>query len=61
MCLKRYEFDPGKFLSAPGLVWQTALKKTKVRLDLLADIEMLLMIKIYKRRIMPLYLSIRKS
>ena len=61
MCLKRYEFDPGNFLSAPGLVWQTALKKTKVRLDLLADIEMLLMIKIYKRRIMPRYLSIRKS
>ena len=22
-----YEFDPAKFISAPGLVWQTALKK----------------------------------
>ena len=27
-CLKIYELDPGKFLSAPGLAWQVALKKT---------------------------------
>ena len=27
----------------PGLVWQAALKKTKVKLDLLTDIDMLLM------------------
>ena len=33
-----------KFLSAPGLAWQVALKKTKVKLDLLTDIDMLLMI-----------------
>ena len=31
------------FLSAPGLAWQAALKKTRVKLDLLADIDMLLM------------------
>ena len=37
MCLKRYELDPPKFPSAPGLAWQAALKKTKVKLDLLAD------------------------
>ena len=30
------------FLSAPGLAWQAALKKTRVKLDLLADIDMLL-------------------
>ena len=29
MCLKIYELDPAKFLSAPGLVWQAALKKQK--------------------------------
>ena len=27
MCLKIYELDPAKFLSAPGLAWESALKK----------------------------------
>ena len=45
MCFEIYELDPAKFLSAPGLAWQAALKKTKVKLDLLTDIDMLLMIK----------------
>ena len=45
MCLKIYELDPAKFLSAPGLAWQAALKKIKVKLDLLTDITMLLMIE----------------
>ena len=44
MCLKIYELDPAKFLSAPGLAWQAALKNTKVKLDLLTDIDMLLMV-----------------
>ena len=39
MCLEIYELDPAKFLSAPGLAWQAALKKTKVKLDLLTDID----------------------
>ena len=30
MCLEIYELDPAKFLPAPGLAWQTALKNTKV-------------------------------
>ena len=37
MCLKIYELDPAKFLSA---VWQAALKMTKVKLDILNDIDM---------------------
>ena len=41
MCLKIYKLDPEKFLSAPGLAYQPALKKTKVKLDLFADIDML--------------------
>ena len=45
MSLKIYELDPAKFLSAPGLAWQAVLKKTKVKLDLLADINMLLMVE----------------
>ena len=39
MCIKIYELDPAKFLSAPGLAWQAALKKAEVKLELLTDIE----------------------
>ena len=45
MCIGIYEFDHAKFLSAPGLAWQAALKKTKVKLDLSTDIDMLLMVE----------------
>ena len=45
MCLEIYELDPIKFISAPGLAWQAALKNTKVELDLLTDVDILLMIK----------------
>ena len=31
MCLEIYELNPAKYLSAPGLSWQAALKKTKVK------------------------------
>ena len=30
MCIEIYELDPAKFPSAPRLVWQEALQKTKV-------------------------------
>ena len=43
MCLKIYQLDPTKFLSAPGLAWQAAFKKAEVKLELLTDIDMLLM------------------
>ena len=29
MFLEKYELDPSKFLSAPGLAWQAGLKMTK--------------------------------
>ena len=46
ICTLKYEkLDPAKFLSAPGLAWQANLKNTKVKLDLLIDIDMLLMIE----------------
>ena len=45
MRLRIYQLHPEKFLSAPRLVWQGALKKTKVKLYLLTDIGMLLMIE----------------
>ena len=45
MCVEIYQPVPEKFLSAPGLAWQAALKKTKVELELLTDIDMLLMVE----------------
>ena len=30
-CIEIYEFDPAHFLSAPGLGWQTCLKKTRIK------------------------------
>ena len=45
MCLKIYELNLAKFLLAPGLAWQAALKKSKVKLYLLTDIDVLLMVE----------------
>ena len=45
MYLKVYELDPVKLLSAPGLAEQAALKKTEVKLEFLADINMLLKVE----------------
>ena len=42
MCL---EFDHTHVLSASRLAWQIASKKTKVKLDLLIDLHMLLMVE----------------
>ena len=44
-CIEIYELDPTYFLSAPRLAWQTYLKKTEVKLELLIKIDMLLMAK----------------
>ena len=43
MCLEIYELDREKIILALGLAWLVALKKAKVKLDLLTDIDMLLM------------------
>ena len=45
MRINIYELDPAKFLSAPRLAWQAALKNIKVKLNLLTDIDMLLMVE----------------
>ena len=44
-CLEIYELDPVRFLSAPGLAWQAVFKKTKVKLELLTNVDMLLMVE----------------
>ena len=40
-----YKLYPAHFLSAPGLALQPCLKKTRVKLELLADINILLMVE----------------
>jgi len=40
MCLQTYQLDPFWYVSAPSLAWQSALKMTKVQLDLLEDVDM---------------------
>ena len=40
-CLETHELDPAHIFTAQELAWQTALKKTKVKLDLLNDINKL--------------------
>ena len=45
MRLKIYYLDPVKFLSALGLAWQAAFKKTDAKLEILIDIDMLLVVE----------------
>ena len=44
-CIEIYELDPAHCLSAPGLPWQACFKKTEVELELLANIDMLLIVE----------------
>ena len=45
MYVQIFELDPAKFFLAWGLVWQAAFKKTKIKLELLAEIDILLMVE----------------
>ena len=55
------ELDPTRFLTAPGLAWQAALRKTKVKLDLLTDIDMLLTVeKASEEKYVTLFIDMRK-
>ena len=45
ICIKNYKLDPTHYYTAPGLAWDVALKVTKVELELLSDIDMLLMVE----------------
>ena len=44
MSLNIYELDPARFHSASRLTWQAGVKKTKAKLDLLTDIDMLIVV-----------------
>ena len=45
MSLKIYELDPAYFVSLPGFTWYACMKITRVKLELITDINMLLMIE----------------
>ena len=45
MYIEIYELGLANFICASGLAWQAALKKTRVKLVILADINMLLMVE----------------
>ena len=40
MSLRLYKLDPSNYLSAPGLAWDAALRKSGVELDMITDITM---------------------
>ena len=44
-CQRIHKLDPTNFLSAAGLAWQACLKMTKVKLESLTDLNMLLMVE----------------
>ena len=43
--IKHYSLDPAHYFSAPGMSWDALLKKTKVQLELLTDIDMHLFVE----------------
>ena len=45
ICIKNFNLDPAHYYTAPGLAWDAALKSTKVELELLSDMDMLLMVE----------------
>ena len=61
MCLEIYGLDIPKFLSAPGLAWQVTFKKTKVKVNLLDDINVANRKKRYQRKNMSFFLSMCKN
>ena len=42
VCFDNHGLDPAHFYTAPGLAWKACLKKTRIRLELLLDPDMLL-------------------
>ena len=45
ICLKQYGLDTSYFISTPGFAFEAMLKCTKVKLQLLTDIDMVLMVE----------------
>ena len=47
--LKNYGLCPSHYLRAPGLSWETMLKVTKIKLELIPDPDMYILWERYKR------------
>ena len=45
ICIRNYKLDPAHYYTAPGLSWDACLKMTRVELELLTDVDMLLMVE----------------
>ena len=45
VCQKNYNLDPAWYYTTPGLAWDALLKFTNIKLELLADYDMVLMIE----------------
>lgn len=45
LCLERYGLDPSYYVSLPSFAFDAMLKCTKVKLELLTDIDMVLMVE----------------
>ena len=43
VCLENYSLDPAWYYTSPGLSWDALLKHSRVRLELLADVDVLLL------------------
>ena len=39
VCLENYKIDPAYYFTSPGLFWDAMLKETKIKLELLSDID----------------------
>ena len=61
MFLTICKLDPAKFFQLLILAWQAALKKDKVKLDFLTDIDMLLMVKkVLEKEYVTLFINMEK-
>ena len=45
LCIETYKLDPAYFLPLPGLAWQACLKHSKIKLEFISDVDMLLMLE----------------
>ena len=45
VCIKIYNLDPAWYYTSPGLAWDAMLKITRVKLELLSDVNMLRLIQ----------------
>ena len=43
VCMEHYSLDPAWYYTSPGLSWDALLKHSKIKLELLSDVDMLLM------------------